>query len=619
MITNHYSNKKVFFNKYRIKKLLYKSSMCLLYEGVNIETNESIAIKLEKKNINGNILENEAYYLITLKGYGIPKIITFGKNNYYNILIEELLGLSLTHLWFYKKEKSKDILLKNICMIALQGLERLEYIHSKNIIHRDIKPENTLFGKKDPNVLYLIDFALSKKYKSSRTGKHIKFQNIKKVFGSIMYMSLNAHKGYEQSRRDDLEAFGYMLVFLAKSLPWLKLGNKKISKLKLNNDVLKMKKSISVQELCKDLPNEFAEYINYSRKLEFEQEPNYKYLKNLFISLLNKNHQKIDYIFLWVKTEKKKNKSEDNSPGKIQNNFHKMKSSCQKRLYYEIKKSLDKAKSQEQNIKINFHLNNVKIPTKTKFKSKDIITPINGQMNFIYERKKIIGNNMNIIKKNLVNISAKKNLSIEVNSPFINYKSLQNNNNITSSADNLQKKFKKKAQITKHNIPFNIPNITKLGKNNNESNIFSSLKNTFLNISDSAGVEKTNFKLSNNKNNNYSLINIFNINDNKNNKFKTYRTLYEREHLKTIKGKKSINFNINLNKISKLYNIKKNNYINDNIINNLKENTNVAKNGNTLFGSKDNELFEVFGSKDSELFEDKRRNTYFNYNSFLVL
>ena len=259
--------------------------MCLLYEGVNIKTNESIAIKLEKKDINGNILENEAYYLITLKGYGIPKIITFGKNNYYNILIEELLGLSLIHLWKYKKEKNKDILLKNICMIALQGLDRLEYIHSKNIIHRDIKPENILIGKKDQNVLYLIDFDLSKKYRSSRTGKHIKFQNIKKAFGSFMYMSLNTHKGYELSRRDDLESFGYMPVFLAKSLPWMKLGNKKIGKLELNNGALKMKKSISIQELSKDLPNEFAEYINYTRKLEFEQEPNYKYLKNLFVSL----------------------------------------------------------------------------------------------------------------------------------------------------------------------------------------------------------------------------------------------------------------------------------------------------------------------------------------------
>ena len=40
----------------------------------------------------------EAFFLFDLKGFGIPKIISFGKNNIYNILVEELLGLSLYQL-----------------------------------------------------------------------------------------------------------------------------------------------------------------------------------------------------------------------------------------------------------------------------------------------------------------------------------------------------------------------------------------------------------------------------------------------------------------------------------------------------------------------------------------
>ena len=81
----------------------------------------------------------------------------------------------------------------------MQGLERLKYIHDKNIIHRDIKTKNFLIGRKDPEVIYLIDFGFAKKYRSSRTGKHIRFSNIKTIIGSLTFSSCNAIKGYESN------------------------------------------------------------------------------------------------------------------------------------------------------------------------------------------------------------------------------------------------------------------------------------------------------------------------------------------------------------------------------------------------------------------------------------
>ena len=223
MLIGHKQNKLI-FNKYKLKSLIHSSDFGSVYEGINEKENIPVAIKLEKKRGKYNMLESEAFLLMNLKGHGIPKVITYGHHGSYNVLIEELLGLSIGGILQIKK--LKILSLKDVCMIALQALDRLEYIHSKFVIHRDIKPFNFAIGKEDPELIYLIDFGLSHKYKSSRTGKHIQYKNLKLTYGSLRYLSINGNKGYEQSRRDDLESLGYMLIYLATGyLPWLQAEN----------------------------------------------------------------------------------------------------------------------------------------------------------------------------------------------------------------------------------------------------------------------------------------------------------------------------------------------------------------------------------------------------------
>ena len=408
--------KSIIFNKYRIKKLIAKTHFGWLYEGINIKENQSVALKIEKKISKFNLLESEAYMLYYLKGFGIPKLISYGKSGHFNILIEELLGLSIQAIWNQKKYKKK-YKIKDICMIAIQCLDRLEYIHSKDVIHRDIKPLNLTIGKDDPNVIYLIDFGFAHKFRSTKTGKHIRFQNIRKVLGSMRYLSINANKGYEQSRRDDLESLAYMLIYLAKnSLPWIEAEKQDIEKIKKYKLVLRNKIKISSEKLCTELPQKFKEYLNYVKNLEFEQEPNYDFMRKLFLDVLYKNNFTNDLKFSWIINKKVKigidTKSMDNKSYDRSVSLNKKKSeSSKKRLYNKIKTSLElgKVKIQDGNEKyqklnlIN-HENNIipinidkKVEIKSSHISPEKVKYVDMKKSFIYKRKKI--NNIKYIKK----------------------------------------------------------------------------------------------------------------------------------------------------------------------------------------------------------------------------
>jgi len=209
----------------------------------------------------------------------------------------ELLGESIEDI-FQKQQKKFSI--KTVCMTGIQMLDRLEFVHNKNIIHRDIKPDNFVLGLDNKShIIYVLDFGLSKKFRSSRTHQHIKFSVNKKLTGTARYASINALKGCEQSRRDDLEAIGYVLMyFLRGSLPWQGLhvhkGEDRYKK------ILTKKRSTSAEELCKGFPSEFAEYVNYTRNLEFEADPDYKYLRGLLLSVLEKEKQPYDFYYDWV-------------------------------------------------------------------------------------------------------------------------------------------------------------------------------------------------------------------------------------------------------------------------------------------------------------------------------
>ena len=464
----------IIFKKFRVLNHLSKGAFSDIYTGINIITKEKVAIKVEERFKIEKFLEAECYFIFSLKNIGIPKVISFGHNKEYDILVMPLLGKSLHEMQI---NENYNFEFKDICLIAIQVIERIQWVHSQKIIHRDIKPDNFLIGLNDPNILYLIDFGLSKKYRSSVTGNHIKYNRVKKFVGSLRYASVNALKLREQSRRDDLESIGYMLIFLIKgSLPWdnIKVENKRSSFYKISQ----FKQKLEPEILCRNLPKEFAEYIRYVKNLNFEEEPDYNYLKSLFQNLLRKQGFEEEKIFFsWInefninKIKKSINLSKRNSSsrGRILNQLRKLIEN--RRSKSELQKDMDE--------KNNFNeKNNNKYPYNLiKNKNKNFMNENDEDINYQnYENKPIINNYINsyISPKNnnhLINklYHNQYQFNITAYNPLI----LKPNENKKITKPILNIKYLG-ANINQNKFKYNYtPNIT----NNNENYEYKSKKN----------------------------------------------------------------------------------------------------------------------------------------------
>jgi len=292
-------------NKYQVLNKIGAGSFGEIYVGRSVATNEKVAIKLEKSNHRYPQLLNEKNHYRSLEGgVGIPRFHWFGYAYNHNILVIDKLGCSLEDLF---NKCSRKFTLKTVLMLADQMLKRIEYIHSKNIIHRDIKPDNFLMGGSNRiNQVFLIDFGLAKKFRDDQTQEHIPYREDKNMTGTARYVSVNAHNGLEQSRRDDIESLGYVLLYFYKgSLPWQ--GLKATCKKQKYERIHEKKMSTPVEEvLCQGLPAEFVLYIRYCRQLLFEEAPDYLYLRRLFSILFFTMKFDYDYTFDWWKPTKSK-------------------------------------------------------------------------------------------------------------------------------------------------------------------------------------------------------------------------------------------------------------------------------------------------------------------------
>ena len=640
---------KLIFKKYHPIKQIGKGTFSTVYLASIVNTNKYVAIKAEKKSPNSvELLKSEACLLYSLRGFGIPEVISYGRTKYHNILVMPLLGESLLDMFILR---SNPINLNDICVSSLQILDRIEWVHVNNIVYRDIKPENFLFGKSDSSVLYLIDFGLCRKYRSIKTGKHIAPKNLGKFTGTSRYASVYAMAGNEQSRRDDIESIGYMIIyFMKKKLPWQGIrGN---SYKECYHKLYLMKKHMELEILCRGLPKEVLEYMKYAKSLKFEQEPNYKYLKNLFHMILNKNQVNIDsYILSWCRKDNTHTLKKDHSAISInnpinnnQNNNNKTQKMQRKisppnKLYKKIKESLD-----DKNKSHNFSTNNLQnLNLNSTLNKNELNSEVSNTMKVLVSKNLQSVNNSNQnqsagLNINLVRINSEKNVYSD--NFFIqgmnnhlrgyapqNYKvsQLMSYNQQLSDRNNFNsgEKYNYYANYINNNMsntkttkkivsisPIQHMNINKNNKSiifnniNNSKNRYNKItqikiaevnkdNNNINNINKNASKENIIYNTYNTYNTYNSYNNINNISTPINNNNSYFNSIYRREPAQIINYQ---NYN----------RIKKNNIQNNTLLNYIKSESFIEENKNNN---------KVAYPKNNQHINNISKNNYSNYSS----
>eukprot|EP00929_Paragymnodinium_shiwhaense_P001011 TRINITY_DN101223_c0_g1_i1.p1 TRINITY_DN101223_c0_g1~~TRINITY_DN101223_c0_g1_i1.p1 ORF type:complete len:397 (-),score=113.87 TRINITY_DN101223_c0_g1_i1:170-1360(-) len=283
--------------KYKAGRKIGAGSFGDIHLAVNVETEEEVALKLEKVSapVPQLIYEAKLYKLIG-GGPGIPTVHWYGTDGEYNVMVIDLLGPSLEDLFEFCDFRFN---LKTVLMLADQMIARIEYVHAKNFLHRDIKPENFCMGQgKDSQKLHIIDFGLAKKFRDANNQRHIGYREHMMLTGTARYSSINTHLGIEQSRRDDLEAIGYVLFyFIRGSLPWQ--GYKVDTKDAKYAKIKEKKLATPIDALGKNLPKEFSTYMHYCRGLDFEDRPDYQYPRMILQELFWTEKFSLDWVYDW--------------------------------------------------------------------------------------------------------------------------------------------------------------------------------------------------------------------------------------------------------------------------------------------------------------------------------
>ena len=288
---------KDFPNKWKVGQQLGIGTFSSVFSAVDPATSTEVAIKYSLSSTSSRLLENECEAMRDLRDCkctphtGVPQLID--ASNCRKYIVMEKVGKSLLQLHSGLQAFS----LKTVILVALQGITALEELHSCGYVHRDLKPDNIAINLDPTNpALYLIDVGLS--FRFQHCGMHVPYSERQDFQGTPFFCSDNSLRGVKSARRDDMESFGYVLLFLLKGdLPWFSTPFKSPHDV---HKILARRTSISVAQLCHGCDEVFAGLITYAKGLAFKEKPDYVRLRQQFISAAIRLGIDVDWVYDWT-------------------------------------------------------------------------------------------------------------------------------------------------------------------------------------------------------------------------------------------------------------------------------------------------------------------------------
>ncbi|KAI1792270.1 kinase-like domain-containing protein [Ganoderma leucocontextum] len=224
------------------------------------------------------MLLHEACALVLLGEHpGIPKVVGWGRSQYFEYLVMERLGPNLEDT--VNKIGATQLTQRNLVILICQMLVVVEHVHESGIVHCDLKPRNFVFGTgENTGRLHLIDFGLSRPW-IDPTGQPFPEESNCGFRGTTQFASRNVHLRHTPSRRDDMESLAYIVVkLLMGTLPWADTRS--------DDELLSIIYAHTGSTLCQGYDDVFAQFVDYARSLQYEDTPRYQYWRCAFRQLI---------------------------------------------------------------------------------------------------------------------------------------------------------------------------------------------------------------------------------------------------------------------------------------------------------------------------------------------